>query len=166
MILQAEVTRPTDAAVLWAETYASDSTTAAILRTGDRVLSRKERVEELERKIAERPYFGHQVYAGLTMISYDGPLGDYSGLAGGYRLYEHFGRERRFLFAIGAEVFAAFIRNNELIGAFLGVTFQYDLLPRELDLFTLRVGGTVSAFFGGSEGRVTSACRITRLSSM
>ncbi len=107
---------------------------------------------ELERKLEGRPYYGHHIYAGWAMIGYDGPQGAVSGIMTGYRLYEQFGPDRRFSFGIGLEGFASFEKGNELFGAFIGVTAQYDVIPPDLDLFSLRVGPTVSAFVAGNEG--------------
>lgn len=150
--MQLEVFRTDDASIIWSETYRSDATSAAILRTGDRIQSRAERVRELERKIEERPYYGHILYLGMSTIPYDGPAGAITGAAIGYRLYERFGEDRRFLFGIGAEGFANFSDANGLLGAFVGATFQRELLAPNLNQLKLRTGPTVGGFFAGSEG--------------
>src|SRR5690606_6272540 len=112
-----------DGRVLWTETYRSDATTAAILRTGDRVLPRVERVKELERLLEARPTYGHILYVGGTHIPHDGPRGGITGAALGYRLYEKFGKDRRWMFGIGAEGFANF-GDNALLGSFVGATLN------------------------------------------
>ncbi|WP_146618016.1 hypothetical protein [Lujinxingia litoralis] len=150
--MQLEIFRADDATVLWSETYRSDATSAAILRTGARIISRAERVRELERKIEERPYYGHQLYLGMSTIPYDGPAGAITGAAIGYRLYERFGQDRRMLFGVGAEGFANFSDANGLLGAFVGATFQYELFEPNLNRLELRTGPTVGGFFAGSEG--------------
>lgn len=141
-----------DGRVLWAETYRSDATTAAILRSGDRVLSRAERVKELERLLEARPYYGHILYVGGSFIPYDGPNGGLGGMALGYRLYEKFGPQRRWMFGIGAEGFANFNPANALLGSFVGATLNYEILPPNLKRPTYRAGGTVAGFFAGQEG--------------
>ncbi|TXD39073.1 hypothetical protein FRC98_01320 [Lujinxingia vulgaris] len=150
--MQLEIFRADDGAILWSQTYRSDATSAAILRSGDRVVSRAERVRELERKVEERPYYGHTLYLGMSTIPYDGPAGAITGAAIGYRLYERFGEDRRYLFGVGAEGFANFSDANGLLGAFVGATFQRELLPPNLNSIELRTGPTVGGFFAGSEG--------------
>ena len=149
--MQVEFIRAEDGAVMWTETYRSDSTTAAILRSGDRVKSRKERVEELERKLEERPYFGHTFYLGVSHIPYDSPEGGITGAALGYRLYEEFGATRRWRYGFSLEGFGNF-SSNPLMGGFVGATLQYDLLAPDLNKPELRTGPVVSGFFAGQEG--------------
>jgi len=149
--MEVEITRAKDGAILWSETYRSDSTTAAILRTGDRVLTRRERVKELERKLEARPYYGHILYLGGSHIPYDSPQGGISGMAIGYRLYEKFGEDRRWMFGIGAEGFAKF-GQNALLGSFVGAALHYELFARNLSSPTSRVGVAGEGFFAGNEG--------------
>jgi hypothetical protein len=149
--MQLELIRAEDGAVLWSETYRSDSTTAAILRSGDRVKSRKERVDELERRIERQPKYGHKVYMGTSHIPYDSPQGGISGAALGYRIYEKFGSSLRWRYGIGAEGFANF-SSNPLLGSFVGATVQYDVIGNDLNKPTLRTGPTVAGFFAGQEG--------------
>lgn len=144
--------RAEDGAILWAETYRSDATTAAILRSGDRILTRAEREKELERLLEARPYYGHMLYVGGSHIPYDGPQGGISGGAIGYRLYEKFGVDRRFMFGIGAEGFVNFSQTNPLLGSFVGAAFSYDLFPPDLNDPTYRVGTSAWGFFTGTEG--------------
>ena len=140
-----------DGRVLWAETYRSDATTAAILRSGDRVISRDERVKELERLLEARPYYGHILYVGGTYIPHDTPSGGLTGMALGYRLYEKFGPDRRWMFGIGAEGFANF-GADALLGSFVGATLNYELFEPNLKRPIYRAGGTVAGFFAGNEG--------------
>ncbi len=149
--MQVEIVRAKDGAVMWSETYRSDSTTAAILRSGDRVKSRKERVDELERRIEQRPKYGHKVYMGTSHIPYDSPQGGISGAALGYRIYEKFGPSLRWRYGIGAEGFGNF-SSNPLLGSFVGATVQYDVIGNDLNKPTLRTGPTVAGFFAGQEG--------------
>ncbi len=149
--MQVEIFRADDGAVLWTETYRSDATTAAILRTGDRVVSRSERVRELERKLEARPYYGHILYGGAGYIPYDSPLGGLAGATIGYRLYERFGPDLRYSFGVGAEGFANFSENG-ILGTFVHGTFQVELFQRNLNQPTFRTGPAVGGFFAGTEG--------------
>lgn len=149
--MQVELFRADDGAVLWSETYRSDATTAAILRTGDRVQTRAERVGELERKLEARPYYGHQLVAGFGYIPYDSPQGGLGGGMIGYRLYEKFGQDNRYMFGIGADGF--FNMSDEgILGTFLYGLFQVNLLPPNLNSLTLRTGPAIGGFFAGTEG--------------
>jgi hypothetical protein len=150
--LHVEVYRAQDGAIVWTETYRSDGTTAAILRSGDRVMTRAERVKELERRLDARPYYGHLLYVGGAMIPYDGPAGNVGGASIGYRLYEKFGRERRLLFGVGAEGFVNFSQRNALLGAFVSGTLQYELFEPNLNDPVYRTGPTIGGFFAGTEG--------------
>lgn len=149
--MQVEIFRAEDGAVLWTETYRSDATTAAILRTGDRVESRAERVAELERRIDARPYYGHTLTAGATYIPYDSPRGGLSGASIGYRLYERFGPELRYYFGIGAEGFANF-SDDAILGSFIYATLQMQLSQPNLNSPIYRTGPAVGGFFAGTEG--------------
>lgn len=149
--LQVEIFRATDGAILWTETYRSDATTAAILRSGDRVISRAERVKELERKLDARPYYGHILYGGMSYIPYDSPLGGASGAALGYRLYEKFGQNKQYLFGIGAEGFIN-LSDQPILGSFISATFQWEVYEANLNQPILRTGPTVGGFVAGTEG--------------
>ena len=150
--LQVEFFRADDGAVLWSETYRSDATTAAILRTGDRVESRAERVEELERRIDERPYYGHQLFGGVGYIPYDHPDGGLGGAMVGYQLYEKFGADLQYLYGIRAEGFGNFAEDREIMGAFIQGTLQTELFSPGLNDPTFRTGPSIGGFFAGSEG--------------
>ncbi|MBA2664033.1 MAG: hypothetical protein H0U74_17215 [Bradymonadaceae bacterium] len=149
--LQVEIFRARDGAILWTETYRSDASTAAILRSGDRVMSRAERLKELERKIDARPYYGHILYGGAAYIPYDSPLGGISGASLGYRLYEKFGENRRFLFGVGGEAFAN-LGGNALLGSFISGTLQWEIFEANLNDPTYRTGPTIGGFVAGTEG--------------
>ena len=140
-----------DGRIFWTETYRSDATTAAILRSGDRVVSRAEREKELERLLEARPYYGHILYVGGAHIPYDGPSGGITGASLGYRLYEKFGNDKRWMFGIGAEGFAKF-GDQPLLGAFVGAQLAYEILPPNLKRPTYRAGLTAAGFFAGQEG--------------
>ena len=149
--LNVQIFRASDGKILWSETYRSDATTAAILRSGDRVLTRDEARGELVRKIEQRPYYGYQVLAGAGYIPYDSPLGGISGLLIGGRVYERFGEDQRYLYGFHGEGFVN-IGENALLGGFLGATFQYQLNQPNLNDPIYRVGGIVEGFIAGQEG--------------
>ncbi len=150
--LQVEFFRADDGAVIWSETYRSDATTAAILRTGDRVESRDERVEELERRLDERPYYGYQVRAGGGYIPYDAPDGGLGGMMGGVLLYERFGPELTYLYGIGVDGFANFSEGSEIMGGFLYGTLQTEIFEPNLNRPTFRTGPALGGFVAGNEG--------------
>lgn len=144
--------RAADGKILWSESYRSDATTAAILRSGDRVLTRSEARKELVRKIEQRPYYGYQVMAGFGLIPYDSPTAkSISGVMIGGRLYEKWGDDKRFLYGFHGESFIN-IGQNSLLGAFLGATVQYQINQPNLNDPTYRVGGLVQGFIAGTEG--------------
>ncbi|MFU8806646.1 MAG: hypothetical protein ACNA8W_22750, partial [Bradymonadaceae bacterium] len=150
--LQVEIYRAHDGAILWTETYRSDATTAAILRSGDRMMTRPERVKELERRLDARPYYGHILYVGTAYIPYDHPNGGIGGMSIGYRLYEKFGRDRRYLFGVGAEGFANFDETSGILGTFVSGTLQYEIFEPNLNDPIYRTGPTLGGFFAGTEG--------------
>ena len=149
--MQVEFFRADDGAVLWSETYRSDATTAAILRTGDRVESREERVAELERKLDARPYYGYHLTIGAGHIPYDHPDGGLGGIMFGFRLYEKFGAQREHLFGIGAEGFANF-SDEGILGSFIYGMYQTEIFSPNLNQPTIRTGPAIGGFFAGTEG--------------
>ncbi len=149
--MQVEFFRADDGAVVWSETYRSDATTAAILRTGDRVESREERVSELERKLDARPYYGYQVNIGVGHIPYDDPEAGFGGIMLGLRLYEKFGSNRQYLYGIGADSFANF-RSDGILGSFVYGVLQAEIREQNLNRPTIRTGPAIGGFFAGTEG--------------
>lgn len=151
MDLQARLVRASDSAILWSESYSSDGTTAALLRGRERVKSRSERREELDRLIQGKPYYGHGVMLGTTILPWDMPgRSSIIGLSGGYRLFERFGAERKNLFGLQLEGF--FNINAPLLGAFVGAAFQREISTKSLFLPEVRVGGAAGGFLVGTEG--------------
>lgn len=137
--------------VLWAETYTSDQTTAAILRSGERVMTREEAYRELTRKIEARPYYGYQIYFGGGMIPYEGPPGNTDFITAGIRFYEKFGEDKANLFGIFIES-AVNVFSNPLFGAFFGGIYQRRINRPNLNDIQLWGGGALSFFLAGVEG--------------
>ncbi|MEM1348108.1 MAG: hypothetical protein AAGI01_06110 [Myxococcota bacterium] len=153
--LNVQIYSAQDSEVLWTETYRSDGTTAAILRSGDRVLTRKEARDELVRLIEERPYFGYQVVAGAGVVPFTPPnnaTGNaINGIMVGGRLYEKFGQEQRLLFGFHGESFLNF-GQNPISGGFVGLMFQYEFSQKSLTKPKYRAGGIAQAFVAGEQG--------------
>lgn len=148
--LNVQIYRASDGKILWTETYQSDATTAAVLRSGDRVLTRDEARAELVRKIEQRPYYGYQVLAGAGYIPYDSPEGGITGTLVGGRLYEKFGEDKRWMFGFHGEGFVNL--SSGLLGGFLGATMQYQLNQPNLNEPIYRAGGIAEGFIAGTEG--------------
>ena len=137
--------------ILWAETYSSDETTAAVLRSGERVMTREEAYRELTRKIEARPYYGYQIYFGGGMIPFEGPLGDIDFITIGIKFYEKFGQDKRHQFGIFGES-ALNIFTNPLFGAFFGGLYQRQINTPNLNDIQLWGGGALSFFIAGIQG--------------
>ena len=137
--------------ILWAETYSSDETTAAILRSGERVMTREEAYRELTRKVEARPYYGYQLYFGGGMIPFEGPLGDIDFITLGIKFYEKFGQDRRNLFGIFGES-ALNLFTNPLLGAFFGGVYQRQINTPNLNDIQMWGGGALSFFVAGIQG--------------
>lgn len=141
--------------ILWAETYSSDETTAAILRSGERVLTREEAYKELIRKIEARPYYGYQLYFGGGMIPFEGPLGNIDFITLGIKFYEKFGEHKRNQFGIFGES-ALNVFTNPLLGAFFGGMYQRQINTPNLNDIQFWGGGALSFFVAGLQGNTLS----------
>jgi hypothetical protein len=138
-------------AIVWAESYTSDASTAAILRSGDRVMTREEAYKELSRKIEQRPYYGYTLYFGGGMIPFEGPAGNIDFNTLGIKFYEKFGEDQRTLFGIVAES-AINIFSNPLMGAFFGGTLQHRINQPNLNDIQMWAGGALEFFIAGLQG--------------
>ena len=151
VMLNVRIYRADTGTILWAESYTSDGSTAAILRSGDRVMTREEAYKELVRKIEQRPYYGYSLYFGGGMIPFEGPAGDIDFNTIGIRFYEKFGEDKRTLFGIFVES-AINIFSNPLLGAFFGGMMQHRINRPNLNDIQLWAGGALSFFIAGLQG--------------
>lgn len=148
--LQARLVRASDSHILWSESYASDETTAALLRGSERSKSREERRQELERMMEGRPYYGYAAGLGTGYLSWDRPAGGVTGGTAMIRLYEKFGPNRESSFGLQVQGFVNL--SAPLFGAFVGAVFMHDLSAPSLHLPELRVGGGLGGWLIGTEG--------------
>jgi hypothetical protein len=151
VMLTVRVYRADTGAVLWAESYTSDSSTAAVLRSGERVATREEAYKELVRRVEQRPYYGYTLYFGGGMIPFAGAAGNIDFNTLGIRFYEKFGEDQRTLFGIFAES-ALNIFSNPLMGAFFGGVMQHRINRPNLNDIQLWAGGALQFFIAGLQG--------------
>ena len=151
VMLNVRIYRADTGTVLWAESYTSDSSTAAILRSGDRVMTREEAYKELTRRIEQRPYYGYSLYFGGGMVPFEGPQGDINFNTVGIRFYEKFGEDHRTLFGIVLES-AINIFSNPLMGAFFGGLMQYRVNRPNLNDIQIWAGSAIQFFVAGLQG--------------
>jgi hypothetical protein len=149
VVMSARAFRAGDARVMFASAIRADETTAAILRTGKKPISREEQVAELERKLEARPYYGQAAYFGVAYMPYDSPAGGISGATVGYRVFERFGQERRHMYGLQAE---GFINPTRLQAGQLSAVYAWQATPPDLNRPELRLMWAVGAFIAGSEG--------------
>ena len=150
--MSVQIYRASDSKILWSETYMSDATTAAVLRSGDRLQTREEAYRELVRKIEQKPYYGYQLTLGMGFIPYDSATSPMlSGIMIGGRIYEKFGEDKRLLYGLHGESFLNF-GENAIAGAFVGALAQYQINEPNLNDPIYRVGGLVEGFIAGQEG--------------
>ena len=150
--MSVQIYRAHDSKILWTETYLSDATTAAVLRSGDRLQTREEAYRELNRKIQEKPYYGYQLLFGYGAIPYDSAtVSVQTGIMLGARLYERFGQDKRLLYGIHGESFFSF-GLSPIAAGFIGAIAQYQINEPNLNDPTYRVGGIIEGFIAGGGG--------------
>jgi len=153
VILSARVFRASDARVLFATAIRADETTAAVLRTGKKPVSREEQLAELERKLESRPFYGLQAEIGMMWIPFDEPIqGTIGGAMFGGSAYERFGVDRRHFYGIEVK---GFLNPNRLIAGMLSAFYGYqvtelDLNKPEIDLSW--AGGAFIATAASNQG--------------
>lgn len=139
-----------DSRILWADTFRADETTPMLLRSSEAPIRRKDRLRDLEMLLEGRPYYGIAASAGFMLIPYDDPVeGDITGATAGFRIYERFGEERRWMYGLDM---MGFLNTDRLAGAVMSAGLWW--IPVRPDLVNpeLRVGAKAGAFIAGSEG--------------
>jgi len=153
--MEAIAFRASDGGVVWSDAYRSDATTAMLLRSGRRVPSRAERLDELEHKIQGRPYFGYMVAVGLARIGYNGPTGDIGGPMATIRIHERFGEDEQQLFGLSVGIFftgAPEAGKNVLNSLMSGAYYSVNLSEPSLNQPELWAYGELGGMFSGNQG--------------
>ncbi len=153
--MEAVAFRASDGGVVWSDAYRSDATTAMLLRTGRRVPSRQERLDELDRKIQGRPYFGYMLSVGLARIGYNGPTGDIGGPMATIRIHERFGENNQQLFGLSVGIFftgAPEAGKNVLNSLMSGAYYSTNLSEPSLNQPEIWIYGELGGMFSGNQG--------------
>ena len=129
--LSARIFRASDARVLYATAIRADETTAAVLRTGKRPVTREEQLAELERKLEAKPYYGLITSIGMMWIPYDEPIkGTIGGAIIGAGAYERFGIDRRHMYGLYGQMF---LNTNRLQAGMLSGFYGYQVTEPDLN---------------------------------
>ncbi len=153
--MEAIAFRASDGGVVWSDAYRSDATTAMLLRSGRRIPSRAERLEELEHKIQGRPYFGYMVSVGLARLGYNGPTGDIGGPMATIRIHERFGENNAQLFGLSVGIFFTGVPEagkNVLNSLMSGAYYSTSLTEPSLNQPELWAYGELGGMFSGNQG--------------
>jgi hypothetical protein len=153
--MEAIAFRASDGGVVWSDAYRSDATTAMLLRSGRRIPSRAERLDELEHKIEGRPYFGYMVGVGLARIGYNGPTGDIGGPMATIRIHERFGENNQQLFGLSVGIFFTGVPEagkNVLNSLMAGAYYSTNLSEPSLNQPELWAYGELGGMFSGNQG--------------
>jgi hypothetical protein len=153
--MEAIAFRASDGGVVWSDAYRSDATTAMLLRSGRRVPSRAERLDELEHKMEGRPYFGYMVSVGLARLGYNGPTGDIGGPMATIRIHERFGENQQQLFGLSVGIFftgAPEAGKNVLNSLMSGAYYSMNLSEPSLNQPELWAYGELGGMFSGNQG--------------
>jgi len=153
--MEAIAYRASDGGVVWSDAYRSDATTAMLLRSGRRIPSRAERLDELEHKIEGRPYFGYMVSVGLARIGYNGPTGAIGGPMATIRIHERFGEANQQLFGLSVGIFftgAPEAGKNVLNSLMSGAYYSTNLSEPSLNQPELWAYGELGGMFSGNQG--------------
>ena len=153
--MEAIAFRASDGGVVWSDAYRSDATTAMLLRTGRRIPSRTERLEELDRKLQGRPYFGYMMAVGLARIGYNGPTGDIGGPLMTIRIHERFGEDQQQLFGLSVGIFFTGVPQagkNVLNSLMSGAYYSTNLSEPSMNQPELWVYGELGGMFSGNQG--------------
>jgi hypothetical protein len=148
LALDVEITRTNTAAVLFAESYRFDASTALLYRGADAEKSREERRADLQDRLDGRPHFGQALAVGAMLVPEEGdsPI---IGAFGSYRLYEAFGEWRQH--RVGLNL-GAFMHSSRLAGAVVQVSMYTRLNSFSLYGSQLFLGGGAGGFLTGGGG--------------
>jgi hypothetical protein len=152
--MEAVAFRASDGGVVWSDAYRSDATTAMLLRTGRRIPSRSDRLEELEHKLQGRPFYGYMVALGLARLGYNGPTGDIMGPLMTIRIHERFGPDQQQLFGLSCGIFFTGVPQagknvlNSLLG---GAYYSANLSEPSLNRPELWIYGELGGMFSGNQ---------------
>ena len=153
--VEAVAFRASDGGIVWSDAYRSDATTAMLLRSGRRIPSRAERLDELEHKLQGRPYYGYTVAVGLARIGYNGPTGDIQGPLMTIRIHERFGAEQAQLFGLSVGIFFTGVPEagkNVLNSLMSGAYYSVNLSEPSLNGPELWYYGELGGMFSGNQG--------------
>jgi hypothetical protein len=153
--MEAVAFRASDGGVIWTDAYRSDATMAMLLRTGRRVPSRNERLDELEHKIQGRPYYGYMVSVGLAHLGYDGPTGDIEGPMATIRIHERFGEDQQQLFGLSCGIFFTGVPKagtNVLNSLMAGAYYSWNFSEPSLNKPEIWGYGELGGMFSGNQG--------------
>jgi hypothetical protein len=153
--VEAVAFRASDGGIVWSDAYRSDATTAMLLRSGRRIPSRAERLDELEHKLQGRPYYGYMVGVGLARIGYNGPTGDIQGPLMTIRIHERFGADQAQLFGLSVGIFFTGVPEagkNVLNSLMSGAYYSVNLSEPSLNGPELWFYGELGGMFSGNQG--------------
>lgn len=143
--LAARAFRASDARLLFSTSIRGDETTAAVLRSGKKPITREEQLLELERKLERRPRFDMGLQLGVSRFGYDSPKGDIAGATFALRIQETFGRDKRLLFGAQGELF---VNPDRLTGGIVTAVLTWRATEPNLNDGELRVGGAAGGLLG------------------
>lgn len=150
MEMDFQLIRAEDAEVLWAESFRADESTPMLLRSSSAPMKRKDRLEDLERLLEGRPYYGIAASAGFMLIPYNDPVGgDIFGATAGFRVYERFGPRRQVMFGLDM---MGFLNTSRYAGGILSAGAWWVPLPPDLINPEFRLGAKAGAVIAGTEG--------------
>ena len=143
--LAARAFRATDGRLLWSTSIRADETTAAVLRSGHKPMSREEQILELERKLEGHSRFVQMLSVGAARLPYDSPKGDVGGETFAYQLQEAFGEQQRHYFGLRGEFF---LNTDRLQVAIVEGAFSWRATEKNLNWGELRLNAMSGAVVG------------------
>ena len=143
--LSARAFRATDGRLLWSTSIRADETTAAVLRTGRKPMSRDEQLLELEQRLDRRSRFEQMLSVGAALLPYDSPKGDVGVETFAYQLQEAFGEQLRHFFGLRAEFF---LNTDRLQVGIVEGAFSWRATEKNLNWGELRLNASAGAVIG------------------